>query len=640
MATVNIELHGGRDKHPPAPDQSHHFSDILRRRLTRRAVVQGGIAATLMVVSRPSAVAGQDTESALTFTPIEPTVGGNVPTVPAGYSFSPLVRWGDPVMANAPTFDPTNLTAASQALQAGYNCDYVGFLPLPIGSSSSNHGLLVINNEYTNPELMFPDYDPATTTAEIVNTELEAHGMTVVEVVRENGKWSVVRDSRLNRRITGTTPILLTGPAAGDDWLKTNADITGSTVLGTLGNCSGGLTPWGTVVSGEENFTHYFAYAGEIDEADSLAAIHARYGLPRAGSAHNWESVDERFDLRIEPNEPLRFGWPVEFDPYDPASPVKKRTALGRNKHEGNAATLAPNGKVVLYSGDDQQFEYAYKFVTAGTHNAEDRAANIDLLDEGTLYVARFNDDGSGQWLPLVYGQGGLTEAAGFASQAEVLINTRTAADTVGATKMDRPEDMEMNPVNGKVYLALTNNVHRGLEGNPEIDAANPRADNRYGHVIEIIEGNFDATSTEFTWEIFLLAGDAADDETWFAGFPKELVSSFACPDNVTFDRDGNLWIATNGQPGTLGVDDGLFVVPTEGSERGYVRQFLAGVAGAEITGPMFTPDNTALFVSIQHPGEGGTFEDPLSNFPDGNGSIPRPTVIVITRDDGGVIGS
>ena len=249
-------------------------------------------------------------------------------------------------------------------------------------------------------------------------------------------------------------------------------------VLGTLNNCAGGLTPWGTVVSGEENFNQYFANAGMSDEANPVRAIHARYGLARSAE-RNWESIHERFDISREPNEPLPLRLAVEFDPYDPTSPVKKRTALGRNKHEGHASAIAPGGQVVLYSGDDERFDYAYKFVTAGTFNADDRAANMDLLDEGTLYVAVFNDDGTGQWLPLIHGEGGLTEEAGFASQADVLINTRGAADILGATKMDRPEDIEMNPVNGKVYVIMTNNTQRGTEDKADVDAANPRVENR-----------------------------------------------------------------------------------------------------------------------------------------------------------------
>ncbi len=517
---TELEFDGGKDVVYSDAGRGERFGDILQRRISRRAAMQGGVAASAMVIARPALSRAQEASpvsemaspTGLTFTPIEPTAGGDVPTVPVGYTVTTLVRWGELLTADAPEFDPMNQSAASQAVQAGYNCDYIGFLPLPAGSTSSDHGILVFNNEYTNPELMFPNYDPAATTKEIVDTELEAHGLTVVEIVRTDGVWSVVQDSEYNRRVTGTTLATLTGPAAGAEWLMTNDDVVGLNVIGTLNNCAGGLTPWGTVVSGEENFNQYFANGAMVDESNPVAAIHARYGLPDEGSGRNWESIYDRFDLSKEPNEPLRFGWPIEFDPYDPASPVKKRTALGRNKHEGHTSVVAPSGQVVVYSGDDERFDYAYKFVTAGTYNADDRAANMDLLDDGTLYVARFNDDGSGDWIPMIFGENGLTEEAGFASQAEILINTRGAADVLGATKMDRPEDMETNPVNGKVYLIMTNNTQRGTEDRPEADAANPRGENAYGHVIEITESGNDAASTTFEWDIFILAGDPSDE--------------------------------------------------------------------------------------------------------------------------------
>ncbi len=374
--------------------------------------------------------------------------------------------------------------------------------------------------------------------------------------------------------------------------------------------------------------------------SNPVAAIHARYGLTEGASERLWETVYDRFDLTKEPNEPLRYGWAVEFDPYDPTSTPKKRTALGRNKHEGHTSVVTKGGKIAIYGGDDERFDYAYKFVTAGSYSADDRAANLDLLDEGTLYVAQFNDDGTGVWLPLIAGEGGLDAAAGFPTQAEVLINTRGAADVLGATKMDRPEDFETNPVNGKVYLVLTNNTKRGVEDDPGTDTANPRVENKFGHIIEITEDGDDHAATAFTWDIFLLAGDPADESTYFAGFPKDKVSGIACPDNITFDLQGNLWISTDGQPGTLEVNDGLFVTPVDGAERGYLKQFFASVTGSEVSGPSFNPDNTALFTSIQHPGEGGRYGDQISVWPDGgNALVPRPTVVVITKDDGGPIG-
>lgn len=660
---TELQYEGGKETVYSDAGKGERFGDILTRRLSRRGLVRTGVAATAMVAAAPVLASAQDASpvaspvasSTPAFTAISPSIGEE-PTVADGYTVTPLVRWGDPLAADAPAFDPLNQTAAAQAVQVGYNCDYIGYLPLPQGSTSSDNGLLVINHEYTNPELMFPGYLVANpeyvegsedipeflvaTSKDIVDTELEAHGLSVVEVKRDEARtWSIVTDSTFNRRVTATTPFTVTGPAAGAEWMMTSEDPTGLTITGTLNNCAGGLTPWGTVVSGEENFNQYFANADAIDPASPVALIHARYGLPGGSSERLWETVYDRFDLAKEPNEPMRHGWAVEFDPYDPTSTPKKRTALGRNKHEGHTSVVTPSGKVAIYAGDDERFDYAYKFVTAGTYNAEDRAANMDLLDEGTLYVAVFNDDGTGTWLPLTWGEGGLTAENGFASQAEVLINTRGAADVLGATKMDRPEDFETNPVNGKVYLILTNNTRRGVEDNAGVDEANPRVENRYGHIIEITEEGDDHAATTFAWDMFMICGNPEDEDTYFAGFPKEMVSGIACPDNLTFDLQGNLWISTDGQPGTLEVNDGLFATPVDGPDRGYLKQFFAAVPGAEVSGPIFNLDDTAIFVSIQHPGEGGTFEDPITLWPDGEGVV-RPTVVVITKNDGGPIGS
>jgi hypothetical protein len=441
----------------------------------------------------------------------------------------------------------------------------------------------------------------------------------------------VVQDSPYNRRVTGTTPMEITGPAAGADLMKTAADPSGTRVFGMLNNCAGGVTPWGTVVTGEENFQQYFANLGALAEDDPIRALHDRFGVPEESSERRWEEFHDRFDLAKEPNELFRYGWGVEIDPYDPASTPKKRTTIGRSKHEGHTSFVAPGGQVAIYTGDDERFEYAYKFVTTGSYNPDDRAANLDLLVEGTLYAAKFNDDGSGEWLPLVHGQGPLTEANGFASQAEVLINTRLAADALGATKMDRPEDFETNPVTGKVYLVCTNNNQRTLG---ETDEANPRPQNLHGHIVEIIEDGNDHAGTTFTWQMFLLAGDPAQGSTWFAGFDTGEVSPISSPDNITFDLDGNLWISTDGLANNLEGNDGLFAVPTEGEERGHLRQFFSSVPGAEVSGPVFTPDNTSLFASIQHPGEGSTYEEPATRWPDGGNMPPLPSVVVIQNDD------
>ncbi len=361
--------------------------------------------------------------------------------------------------------------------------------------------------------------------------------------------------------------------------MQTREDPSGRLVKGTLNNCGGGITLWNTVLTAEENFHQYFANRDGVTEKEKRDA-HARYGLPRGASERKRERFDQRFDLSVEPNEPFRFGWIVEYDPYRPELPPVKRTALGRFKHEAATCVLTADGRVALYMGDDERFEYMYKFVTSGRYNPSNRDANRNLLDSGTLYVARFYEDGTGEWIPLVYGVGPLTERNGFRSQADVCIKTRQAADLVGATAMDRPEDIETNPVNNRVYCVMTNNTRRGTGSNPGPNAANPRANNRHGHIIELMPENGDHGSTRFRWNIFLLCGPKDDPTAYFAGFPKEWVSGISCPDNITFDDRGILWIATDGQPSSLGVNDGIFAVPTEGIERGACRQFLARRAG------------------------------------------------------------
>ncbi len=391
-------------------------------------------------------------------------------------------------------------------------------------------------------------------------------------------------------------------------------------------------------MTAEENFHQYFSNVSNLPDTDPRKAVHTRYRLPAADSERHWEQVYDRFDVSKEPNEPFRYGYIVEIDPYNPNSAARKHTALGRFLHEAATTVIAPNGKAVVYSGDDERFESVYKFVSAGTYDPNNRAANMNLLTEGTLYVARFNEDGTGQWLPLVYGEGPLTEANGFTSQADVLIKTRLAAELVGATKMDRPEDIETNPVNGKLYMAMTNNNLRGQEGRPAPDRANPRADNRWGHIIEATESNNDASATTFMWDIFMLCGENTNESTYFAGYPREQVSSISAPDNITFDAAGNLWIATDGQPSAIKANDGIYAVPTSGPERGFVRQFMSGVLGAEMASLAFNPDSTAIFVSVQHPGEGGTLEAPVSWWPDG-GQPPRPSVVVAWSETGKLIG-
>lgn len=637
------------------------FESVLTERFQRRSLLGGMFkaipAATLMTgkpaqaaesIPSPEAAAGGTREakkdSRLQFRSI---TGGKADQIQVseGYQSSVLIKWGDPLFSDSPAFDPRNQSAEAQAKLFGYNNDWMGYFPLPsFDVENPRRGLLAVNHEYTNPELMFLNYEGfANQTPEQTAIELQCHGLTVVEVMRDNsGKWSYVVGSQYNRRVTATTPMDITGPAAGHAWLKTSADPTGRRVLGTLNNCAGGQTPWGTILTGEENFHQYFSNAARVTDAVA-SRINTAYGMPAQSGSYPWSRHVDRFDMAKEPNEPFRFGWIVEFDPYQPQSIPKKRTALGRVRHEGCTVVVATSGQIAAYTGDDERFQFAYKYVSRGKYNAFDRFANDSLLDDGTLYVAKFNPDGTGEWLPLVFGQGPLTAANGFPSQAEVLLNTRGAAAALGATQMDRPEDMEANPVTGKVYLALTNNTARtDANKNP----SNPRANNRFGHIIEITEDEGNATATRFFWEIFILCGDPKNTShgTFFAGYDPSQVSALACPDNIAFDNKGNLWIATDGQPGTLDINDGIYAVPTEGTDRGYVRQLMSSVPGAEAASLVFNSDDSALFVSVQHPGEGGKWtlnaSDLVSKWPDG-AAPNKPGVVLVTKREGNpVVGS
>ena len=619
------------------------FSVIAERRFSRRRLL-AGLAGVAAAGALPGALVSRralanPVNSTLTFAEI-PHVYDDTHHVAAGYSVNVLLRWGDPVVPGAPAFDPNNQSADAQSKQFGYNCDYIGFMPLPAGELNGDRGLLCVNHEYTDQQLMFPGIDTKTRlTKAQTDIEMAAHGHSVVEIAKRNGKWHPVAESRYNRRLHVGTEMRLAGPAAGHDRLKTSADATGCKVLGTLNNCAGGTTPWGTVMIAEENFHGYF---GGDPEKTPEARNYRRYGFkPR--SSYSWADHHDRFNVEKEPNEPNRFGWMVEFDPYDPTSIPVKRTALGRFKHEGANATVNRDGRVVVYSGDDQAFDYIYRFVTENRLDPDDRAANRDLLDSGTLSVARFNADGTLDWLPLIWGTGKLTVGNGFSSQADVLIETRRAADLLGATPMDRPEDVEPNPITGVVYVMLTNNTGRKADG---IDAANPRSANRHGHIVEMIPPGrgteADHAATRFRWDIPLLAGNPKSPGDGARYHPAVTDAGWlSTPDNCAFDGKGRLWIATDGAPKS-GLADGIWATDCEGSGRMLTKHFFAAPRGAEMCGPCFAPDDRTLFGAVQHPADekNSTFVNPSTRWPDfRDGMPPRPSVVAITRDDGGVIG-
>jgi secreted PhoX family phosphatase len=622
------------------PSGNPTFEAILAARVSRRGFFAGSAAGLAALATAGLGARGAEAQGPLPFTPVVGSTEDKL-ILPPGYTHSVLLRWGDPIFAGAPEFDPQAQTAAKQARQFGSDNDFIGFMPLPRGSGSSMRGLLGVNHENARPELAWPTWDgKADRTREMCDVEVAGHGFSVVEIVRsDRGEWSVVKTSPLNRRITGATPMVLQGPAAGHPLMRTAADPDGTRVLGTLNNCAGGVTPWGTVLSAEENIQGYFRGKVDAGAAPATAKRFLRYAITGRGRYASWGLHHPRFDLGKEPNEPNRFGWIVEIDPYDPASVPIKHTALGRFAHEGATVILAKDGRPVAYMGDDARFEYIYKFVAAARYDPANRAGATSLLDRGTLYVARFNDDGTGEWLPLVHGHGPLTEANGFGSQAEVVINARGAGDLVGATKMDRPEDVEPSPQTGKVYCVLTGSDARKAE---QVNKANPRPANTFGHILELIEDGGDHASTRFRWEIFILGGDPKDPShaAYYQG--RTDVSPLAAPDNVAFDDQGRLWVGTDGMDDTLGPNDGVFVVDTEGPLRGRALQFLSAPPGSEVCGPAFTPDNQTFFVAIQHPGltDKATYAAPGSRWPDNRPDMPpRPSVVAIYRADGGKVG-
>lgn len=625
--------------------QEPPVGELIARRLGRRGAMRGlagaGVAAAigsdlLAGTARAQAVG----PSSLTFEEV-PHGLDRTHHVPPGYEVQVLIRWGDPVIAGAPVFDPASLTAAAQEKQFGYNCDFIGLHALPAGSISGDRFLMVVNHEYTDPGLMFAGLGAGRSvnlkaSKPQVEVEMAAHGGSVLEIVREGATWKIVPESKFARRISANTPFEMSGPAAGHEKLKTSADQTGRKVLGMLNNCAGGETPWGTWLTAEENFNGYFG--GDAEKMPDAKA-YKRYGISKA-TWYAWAQHIDRFNVEKEPNEPNRFGWIIEIDPYDPSATPIKRTALGRFKHEGCHHALAKDGRVVFYMGDDERFDYLYKFVTARPFNRQDRTANRDLLDDGTLYVARFSDDGKIEWLPLVHGQGPLTPENGFASQADVVINARLAADLLKPTPMDRPEDVEANPVSGRVYVMLTNNTRRTEQ---QVNRANPLARNAHGHVIEITPKDGDHAASEGTWSIFLVGGKPGIDPG--ARYHRATTDNgwLSCVDNCAFDSKGRIWIATDGAPSAAGIADGLYGADTTGYGRGLTRCFFQAPTGAEVCGPILTPDDKAIFLAVQHPGEdaGSTFDKPSTRWPDfKEGVPPRPSVIVITKKDGGAIGS
>lgn len=637
------------------PSDNRLMSEVVEVNISRRKMLKlggalGAIALFPAAFGSRHAFANTNTSTPITIRKITALNFTSVPfstedrvIVPNGYSAKAFYAWGDPVgiVNNSPEFKPdASNSADEQAVQAGMNHD--GMAYFPFAENGNEHGLLVMNHEYIDNGLLFPDGDK-TWSLEKVKKSQNAMGISVIEIKKVNQQWEVVRPSKYARRITPHTPMTLTGPAKNNDLMKTAADPLGELVLGTMQNCANGETPWGTYLTCEENWSDIF-----VRESDNFTALDKRYGIMKKEKEdkYRWNEFDERFNTDKNPNEPHRFGWIVEIDPLDSNSTPVKHTALGRFKHEGAMLTLSKDGHAVVYMGDDQQFEYIYKFVSKNTYNPNDRTANMRLLEEGTLYVAHFKEDNTGEWRPLVHGQMGLTTENGFANQGDVLVKTRMAADVVGGTKMDRPEWIAIDPYQtGSVYCTLTNNSKRGTEGNAGTDAANPRVKNNYGHIIRWQEKDQDFLSETFSWDIFALGGNKLKGENSVKG------DDFGSPDGLRFDNNGILWVQTDVSSSTLnqkayegmGNNQMLAVIP----EQGEFKRFLTAPNGCEVTGIAFTPDNKTMFINIQHPGEpdsGVTEPDQvtaISTWPDNTGKTrPRSATVVIQKEDGGIIGS
>ena len=619
----------------------HSVSDPVRR-----VWLQGGLAALAGSALAPLFAGCATTPFSagplLGFKAI-PTSIADAIVVPEGYVATTIAAWGEPigVAGNMPAWrEDATASAADQAVQMGMHHDGIHYYPM---AGSSTRGLLTMNHEYVDDGLLHVA-GMATWTAEKVKKAQAAHGVAVIEVERKGNGWDMVRPSAYARRFTASTPFALGGPAAGHTMMKTAADPEGRTVLGTLNNCASGKTPWGTYLSGEENFAHYFAIGAMKPDAHQT-----RWGI-RKEAFYRWNEHDERFDAAKHPNEFNRFGWVVEIDPMDPKSTPVKRTALGRAAHEGAWIAVTKDGRAVVYSGEDSRFEYIYKFVSrdpiAPAGNGLTQAqANRELLDHGTLYVARFDADGSGRWLPLVHGQGPLTVANGFADQGEVVIKARQASDALGATKMDRPEWLAIDQQSGEVFCTLTNNSARGAKDQPGVDAANPRANNVMGNIIRWKDdGDFNGVTMR--WSHLVLAGDPANTRPEAKGNING--DLFACPDGLMLDARGVLWIQTDmhasqmyqGELVRIGNNQMLACDRATGE----IRRFLTGPVNCEITGATQTPDGTTMFINIQHPGETPSDRsDPaepakFSKWP--YGGRPRSATVVIRRQDGGVIGA
>ena len=616
------------EKINPRPEEND-FDRIVEAAIDRRGFL-GGVLAFGSVSALGGAMLPSTADAAGTrfaFDQIGTSVADTI-ELPAGYKMDVVVRWGDPILPGGAEFDhATRGTADSQAMAFGDNNDGMDVF------SHDGKMLLVANNEYTNRDIIaLSAVEKRIMDEGDIAKGMMAHGISVMEIAQVDGKWQVVQGSAYNRRITPKTEMALTGPAAGHDLLKTAADPTGTKSLGTWNNCGNGMTPWGTYLTCEENFNGYFSAPENPDHA--VSAELKRYGVSAEDWGYNWALIDERFDVSKHPNEPNRAGYIVEIDPTDPTSTPRKLTALGRFKHENAEAVVNNDGHVVVYMGDDERGEFVYRYVSAGVYAPG--ADTNELLENGTLYVAKFSDNGTGTWVALT------PETTGMASLAEICVHTRQAGSAVGATTMDRPEWIAANPNAPEVYCCLTNNKNRGVKPNAggddtSVNGPNPREANNYGQIVRWRPDGGDHTSAGFTWDLYVLAGNPTVHSDAYAGSSNVNADNmFNSPDGLKFDSNGLLWIQTDGSYKNEGdfAGQGNNQMLAGDPVTGEIRRFMTGPKECEITGLTWSPDRKTMFVGIQHPGERGD-----SHWPEGGDATPRSAIVAVTREDGGLVG-
>ncbi len=620
------DLDDGHDSRPGPTDFERLAETVISRRVFLGRGVAFGAAAFVAGAGGIAPPSARAATVRMAFEAVAANIRDTV-TVPPGYGWHVVARWGDPMWSDSKSFDQaTRGSGASQERAFGDNNDGMALF------DAGGRSVLAVNNEYVNRKIIYGGAgigEPEN--ADDVRKGKAGHGVSIVEIARADGRWSIVVDSPWNRRITADTPMRITGPAAGHELVKTAAEPTGTMSRGTWNNCGNGRTPWGTYLACEENFNGYFSSS---DPELEVGPEFRRYGIRLGDRGYAWATADERFDISRHPNEPNRAGYIVEIDPLYPDSTPKKRTALGRFKHENAEVVLAANGRVVVYMGDDERGEFLYRFVSDGVY--EEGGGNDDLLETGTLFAARFADGGRGEWVQLT------PASTGMASQAEICIHTRQAASAVGATTMDRPEWVAANPKNAEVYCCLTNNRNRGVRPNAGGDATpvggpNPREKNLYGQIVRWKPDGGDHLAGGFAWDLFVVAGNPAVHDDARAGSDNVNEDNmFNSPDGLAFDSNGMLWIQTDGNYSNRGDFDGQGnnQMLVGDPETGEIRRFLVGPRECEVTGITWSTDRKTLFVGIQHPGEKGD-----SHFPDGGDTVPRSCVIAITRDDGGSIG-